>query len=178
MDIKCFEHLNIFRTLAPPLPPPSFLPPALLTYKRYLRTLFPRERSLTSLRAAGVMYDNNENSCQGFGEAIAASMFSAPGLVRGPLHGSTAAATLVPPILPMLRLPYTHAPFHHPSPYSSYDPLAYRLAPMPLASHLPVVAPPLHHPAAAPSRAPAPGNGVAPPSSSVARTREGRYPSG
>ena len=124
------------------------------------------------------MYDNNENSCQGFGEAIAASMFSAPGLVRGPLHGSTAAATLVPPILPMLRLPYTHAPFHHPSPYSSYDPLAYRLAPLPLASHLPVVAPPLHHPAAAPSRAPAPGNGVAPPSSSVARTREGRYPSG
>jgi len=122
---------------------------------------------------------------KGFGEAIAASMFSAPGLVRAPPHGSTAAASLVPPILPMLRLPalpYTHSPFHHPSPYSSYDPLAYRLAPMPLASHLPVVAPPLHHPAPAPpssgSRPPAPGNGVAPPCSSVARTREGRYPSG
>jgi len=119
---------------------------------------------------------------KGFGEAIAASMFSAPGLVRGPLHGSTAAASLVPPILPMLRLPYTHPPFHHPSPYSSYDPLAYRLAPMPLSSHLPGVAPAHHHPAAAPassgSRLPAPGNGAAPPSSSVARTREGRYPSG
>jgi len=127
---------------------------------------------------------------KGFGEAIAASMFSAPGLVRAP-HGSTAAvASLVPPILPMLRLPalpYTHHPtFHHPSlPYTSYDPLAsYRLAPLPLASpHLPVVGPPpLHHASPAPpssgSRPPAPGNGVAPPSSSVARTREGRYPSG
>ena len=134
--------------------------------------------------------DNNDNSCQGFGEAIAASMFSAPGLVRAP-HGST-AASLVPPILPMLRLPalpYTphHPTFHHPSPYTSYDPLSsYRLAPLPLASpHLPAVGPPPlhHHPAPAPPssgscRPPAPGNGVAPPSSSVARTREGRYPSG
>merc|ERR1712203_289541 len=41
---------------------------------------------------------------KGFGEAIAASMFSAPGLVR-----TTAAPSLMPPMLPMLRLPgYTH----------------------------------------------------------------------
>merc|ERR1719346_566689 len=65
---------------------------------------------------------------KGFGEAIAASMFSAPGLVR-----TTAAPSLMPPMLPMLRLPgYTHPPFHHPSPYSPFDPL-YRLAPMSLA---------------------------------------------
>ena len=145
-----------------------------------------------NLGAAELIYDDNDNSYQGFGEAIAASMFSAPGLVRAP-HGSTAAvASLVPPILPMLRLPalpYTHhhPTFHHPSlPYTSYDPLAsYRLAPLPLASpHLSSVVgpPPLHHASPAPpssgSRPPAPGNGVAPPSSSVARTREGRYPSG
>merc|ERR1719346_622950 len=49
---------------------------------------------------------------KGFGEAIAASMFSAPGLVR-----TTAAPNLMPPMLPMLRLPgYTHPPFHHPQP--------------------------------------------------------------
>ena len=108
-----------------------------------------------------------ENDSQGFGEAIAASMFSAPGLVRT----TAAAPSLMPPMLPMLRLPgYTHPPFHHPSPYSPFDPL-YRLAPMSLAPGLPGH---LQHP----SSSTASGNELAPPSSSVARTREGRYPSG
>ena len=116
-----------------------------------------------------------ENDSQGFGEAIAASMFSAPGLVR-----TTAAPNLMPPMLPMLRLPgYTHPPFHPPSPYSPFDPL-YRLAPMSLAPGLPGH---LQHPSSSasssrPSCPTASGNDLAPPSSSVARTREGRYPSG
>lgn len=103
MDIKCFEHLNIFRTLAPPLPPPSFLLPALLTYRRYLRTSF-----LNQSRAAEVMLEVlsgvwRGNSC----EYVLGTRPCARPAARvnscskpRPSHLAHAEAALHPPTLP------------------------------------------------------------------------------